>query len=302
MTDVDTRSPLRRSLFFVPGDSPRKLEKARQIGADTLLLDLEDAVAPAEKEHARDRVAAFLRAREFGGAEPAVRINPFGTPYFEKDIEAAVISGAAAIMLPKSENADQLRELADRIARLERSARPSAHGETRILALVETAAGILNAGALARATPRVDALCFGHADFSRDMQLDAADPSDGVVFQARCTLAIAARAGGRTPIDTVHLEFRDEASFARDTQRGRDLGFEGKLCIHPMQVEIANRIHNPTTEQIDHARRVLAAWTEAEQAGSGVFAIDGKMIDAPLVAAQRRILERATRAGLLPGT
>lgn len=299
MSADDVARPLRRSLFFVPGDSPRKLEKARQIGADTLLLDLEDAVALAQKDLAREQVAAFLRVGDFGGAEPAVRINPFDTPWFERDLEAAISSGATAIMLPKTERAEQLRELAERMTELERRSRPDGARATRILALVETAAGVVDAASLAKATPRVEALCFGHADFSRDMQLASADASEGVVFHARCSVAIAARAGGVSPIDTVHLEVRDEGAFARDAQRGRDLGFEGKLCIHPMQVEIANRIHNPTSEQIDYARRVVDAAARAEEEGLGVFTVDGKMVDAPLVSAQRRILERAARAGLL---
>lgn len=299
MTADDVARPLRRSLFFVPGDSPRKLEKARQIGADTLLLDLEDAVALSQKDLARDQIAAFLRAGDFGGAEPAVRINPFDTPWFEGDLEAAISAGAAAIMLPKTERAEQLRELAERMTELERRTRPIGARPTRILALVETATGVVDAASLAKATPRIEALCFGHADFSRDMQLASADASEGVVFHARCSVAIAARAAGVSPIDTVHLEVRDEAAFALDAQRGRDLGFEGKLCIHPMQVEIANRIHNPTSEQIDYARRVVEAAARAEEEGLGVFTVDGKMVDAPLVTAQRRIVERATRAGLL---
>ena len=293
--------PLRRSLFFVPGDSPRKLEKARSIGADTLLLDLEDAVAIPQKDLAREQVAHFLRAGEFGGAEPAVRINPFGTPWFERDLEAVVAAGAGAVMLPKSESAGQLLELAERLAELESRTNAGRDSAIRIFALVETAAGVVDAAAIARATPRIEALCFGHADFSRDMQLASTEADHGVVFHARCSVAIAARAGGITPIDTVHLDVRDEAAFARDTQRGRDLGFEGKLCIHPMQVEIANRIHNATAEQIGYARRVVEAWQQAERDGVGVFTVDGKMVDAPVVSAQRRILERATRAGLLEG-
>jgi citrate lyase subunit beta/citryl-CoA lyase len=169
----------------------------------------------------------------------------------------------------------------------------------RLLALVETAAGVAQVASLASATPRIGALCFGHADFSRDMGLAAPNPARGVVFHARCALAIAARAGQVAPIDTVCLDVRDARAFRRDAELGLELGFEGKLCIHPLQVPIANRVHTPTTAQIAYARRVLEASQKADSEGKGVFTVDGKMVDAPLIAVQQRVLERARRAGAL---
>jgi len=289
--------PLRRSLFFVPGGEPRKLEKAPGLGADTLLLDLEDSVAPAEKEQARERVARALVEGGFGGAEVAVRVNPPGTPYFSEDVEAAVLSGAHAIMLPKSESATALASVAAQIDAIERRQRAGSRRRVRLLALVETAAGIVSVGSLAAASDRIEALCFGHADFSRDMGLARADASVGSLFHARCALAIAARAARISPVDTVHLDPRDEKGFRADAELGAGLGFEGKLCIHPSQIAIANAVHTPTAEQIDFARRVVEAALEAESEGRGVFTVDGKMVDAPLIAAQQRILEKARRAG-----
>ena len=291
--------PLRRSLFFVPGGEPRKLEKAPGLGADTLLLDLEDSVAPAEKEQARERVARGLAEGAFGGAEVAVRVNPPGTPFFEEDLEAAVLSGAHAIMLPKSESATALARVAEQIDAIERRRRAGSRRRVGILALVETATGIVSVGSLMVASDRIEALCFGHADFSRDMGLARADASVGSVFHARCALAIAARAGRVSPIDTVYLDPRDEKGFRGDAELGASLGFEGKLCIHPSQIAIANEVHTPTADQIDFARRVVEAALEAESGGRGVFTVDGKMVDAPLIAAQRRILERAQRAGVV---
>jgi len=292
---------LRRSLFFVPGGEPRKLEKAVRAEADTLLLDLEDAVAPGDKSRAREQVASFLRAGDFGGAEPAVRVNPPGTPYFDEDLEAAVGSGARAVMIPKSERAEDLQRIDAWLLALEERAGVGADQRVRILALAETAAGIADARWLPGASPRIDALCFGHADFSRDMGLPTADASRGVLHHARCTLAIVARAGRVVPIDTVFLDVRDEAGFREDAALGRSLGFEGKLCIHPRQVPIANEIFTPSKEEIDFALRVVEASRQAEAEGKGVFTVDGKMVDAPLVAAQQRTLERARRAGALPG-
>jgi len=293
-----TDRPLRRSLFFVPGGEPRKLEKARGAGADTLLLDLEDSVAVPEKERAREAVAGCVREGGFGEAEVAVRVNPPGTPFFEDDLAQAVGAGAHAIMLPKAERAEGVARVAAQIAALEAS-RPSGP-PVRLLALVETAAGIVNAASLPRAGPRVDALCFGHADFSRDMGLVDVDPARGVVLHARCTLAIAARAADVAPIDTVFVDVRDEAGFRADARLGVELGFEGKLCIHPAQVGIANEIYSPTDAQIDYARRVVEAAAEARAAGRGVFTVDGKMVDEPLIAAQERILGRARRLGRAP--
>jgi citrate lyase subunit beta/citryl-CoA lyase len=289
---------LRRSLLFVPGGHPRRIEKAPSTGADTLVLDLEDSVAPDEKDRARELVAAALRERRAGGAEAAVRINAPGTPHFAADLEAAVAAGADAIMLPKAQSAKLLAEVSARIDDLERQREHEA--SVRLLALVETPAGVARLASLADAAARTDALCFGHADFAREMGLAEADASGGVIFHARCALAIAAKAAGVSPIDCVFLDVRDERAFREDAACGQRLGFEGKLCIHPTQVRIANEVYTPTAERIDYARRVVAGWEQALAEGSGVFSLDGRMIDAPLVDLERRVLERARRADALP--
>lgn len=282
---------LRRSLLFVPGGSPKMLARARQTTADTVLLDLEDSVAPDQKEHARALVADALRTGPFGDAESAVRINGPGTPYFEADLEAVTKAGAQAIMLPKCEDAAALTRISARLDHID------ANRSVRLLALVETAAGIANVHALAEASDRLDALCFGHADFSLDMGLADADPSRGVVYHARCTVAIAAKARGIAPIDNVCLAVKNEAHLREDIALGLGLGFEGKLCIHPLQVTVTNELYTPTVEQIDYAKRVVEGYEAALADGRGVLTIDNKMIDAPLVAQQQRLLERARRAG-----
>ncbi|TMA80792.1 MAG: CoA ester lyase, partial [Deltaproteobacteria bacterium] len=162
--------------------------------------------------------------------------------------------------------------------------------------------GVAQALAIGRCAPGIEALCFGHADFALQLGLPDADPSRGTIYHARCALVLAAKACGLAPIDTVHLAVKDEAGFREDAARGLHLGFEGKLCIHPRQVEIANAVFTPGPAQIEYARRVIAAWEDARASERGVFTLDGKMIDAPLVAVQRRVLERARRAGALPDT
>lgn len=290
---------LRRSLLFVPGSELRKIEKARRAGADTLLLDLEDGVAPEAKDRARDIVAQVLREGGFGDTEPAVRINAPGTPWFDADLDAVVSAGANALMLPKTESAEGIAQVAARLDRLgEKFARENG-SSVRLLALVESAAGVAGAASLGGASPRLDALCFGHADFSRDMGLAEARASSGVILHARCMLAIAARAARVAAIDTVFLDLRDERAFREDAELGMRLGFQGKLCIHPMQVKIVNEVLTPTREQVDYARRVVEAWECARAQGRGVFALEGRMLDAPLVAVQQGVLDRARRAGVL---
>jgi citrate lyase beta subunit len=287
-------APFRRSLLFVPGAEPRKIERAREAGADTLLLDLEDSVALQQKAEARRQVAAALRRGVFGATEAAVRVNAPGTPDFEADLEAMIDAGCRLLMLPKAESAEGIAAVAERLQRCEPGRPGDGDSRTRLLLLVESPAGVAHAAALGRSSPRVEALCFGHADFSLLMGLAEADASRGIVYHARCTLVIAAKAAGVAPIDTVHLAVKDDAAFRADAELGLRLGFEGKLCIHPRQVEIVNEVYTPTPAQIDHARRVLAAWERAEAEGRGVFTLDGKMIDAPVVAAQRRILKMGT--------
>jgi citrate lyase subunit beta/citryl-CoA lyase len=294
-----SRSPrLRRSLLFVPGAEERKLVRARDSAADTLILDLEDSIAPDRKAEARARVAAALREAE-AGIEMAVRINPPGTPWHQADLEAVLEGGARSLMLPKAEAGEGVRALAARIEALEQRGGTAASDGVRLLALVESPAGILAATEVGRASARVEALCFGHADFSTAMGLADADASRGTVLHARCALAIAAKATGVVPIDTVFVDVRDNAGFRADAAQGRDLGFEGKLCIHPAQVEIANEVYTPSAEEIARARIIVEGWQQAVRDGQGVFTVENKMVDAPLVAVQERLLERARLAGVL---
>jgi len=291
MTDAEP-GRLRRSLLFVPGAEPRKLERAREAGADTLLFDLEDSVAPQMKGEARAHVAAALRSGGFGDAELAVRVNAPGTPDFEVDVEAVIEAGGRVLMLPKAENADGVARVAEKLLQCEAG---RAGGLAKLLLLIESPAGVANATSIAAATPRVEALCFGHADFSLLVGLAEADASRGIVYHARCSVVIAAKAHGVAPIDCIFPAVKDDDACRADTQLGASLGYEGKMCIHPRQVQIANEVYTPSAAQIDYAQRVIDACERAEAEGRGVFTVDDKMIDAPLVAQQRRILQRASR-------
>lgn len=282
---------LRRSLLFVPGTATQRFAKAKASGADAILFDLEDSVPPDAKQRAREAVCVALSEGGFGDSEPAVRINAPGTPFHEDDLRATAAAGAQAIMVPKSEHAEDLRGVAAILDDLGTA--------TRILALLETPLGVARALEVGAASPRIAALCFGHADFALEMGVPADDPSAGVLYHARCAVAVAARACGVQPVDNVCLAVRDEDALRRDVDVGMRLGYEGKLCIHPAQVTVANEMYTPTPEEIDYAHRVVSGWRAARAEGLGVFTLDGKMVDAPLVRAQERVLERASRAGLI---
>jgi len=280
MTKTDVEPPtVRRSLLFVPGSDARKIEKAAESGADALILDLEDSVAPDKKEDARRIVAEAIRVGRFGGVEAAVRVNPPGSEHFNADVEAIIAAGGRTIMLSKSERADEIARVARRLS-------------TSLLLLVETPLGIVNALELARAGDGIDALCFGPADFSLEMGLASTDASRGIVYHARCSLVLAAKAAGLNAFDSVFLDVKDDVAFREDAALGKGLGYDGKLCIHPRQVAITNEVYTPTESEIEQARRIVEAAHENAAEGRGVFSLDGRMIDAPVVAAQERVLAR----------
>jgi citrate lyase beta subunit len=290
---------LRRSLLFVPGGELRKLEGADSAGADTLIFDLEDSVDLGSKERARNLVVERLKAGSFD-SECVVRINGCHTPYFDRDVLEVVAAGARSLMLPKC-NPSTLARARLHLASVEQQLALEA-GCVRLLGLVETANGIARLPWLLDEPARLDALCFGNADFSLDMGLPDGDLCAGVVYHARCSLAITAVAAGVVSIDGVCLAIRDDDAFEAEARDALSLGFTGKLCIHPAQVPIANHVFTPTPDQIARARRVLDASSAAEQAGQGVFALDGKMVDAPVLELQQRLLDRARRAGVLDET
>lgn len=275
-----------RSALFVPADDERKLEAAARAGADALVYDLEDAVAPAHKKRARELVCAALRA---GGGLRLVRVNGLDTPWGAQDVGAVAAAGADGVMLPKCESAAQLDAVA---GLLDGSA-------ARLIALIETPAGVFDLPTITAAGGgRLAALGFGHADFCRAAGLPELRADTGLGWHARCQIVLAAKARDLLALDCVCLTLRDEDAFRADATLGRELGYDGKLCVHPAQVPLANALYTPSAAAVAQAQRVLAAWQEAQAAGRVVVAVDGLMVDAPVAAAHRRTLERARRAGV----
>jgi citrate lyase subunit beta/citryl-CoA lyase len=281
--------------MFTPGDRPAMLRKAPEAGADVVVFDLEDAVAPARKDEAREAVAEVLADPEFDpDAEVCVRVNPVG---IDADADLAGVLDAGgdaardaieAVMLPKTESADDVRTL----RRLLRE-----HDlDVPVLSLVETAVGVLDAQAIAAADP-TDALVFGAEDLSADIGATRTDEGTEVLH-AREHVVLAASAAGVDAIDTVYTDLGDTEGLREETEFGIQLGYDGKMAIHPAQVAPINEAFTPDADRIEWAEAVLEARDAAAAEARGVFSVDGEMIDAPLVAQAERIVERAEAASL----
>lgn len=287
---------LRRSLLFVPASSERFFAKAQDSLADTLIFDLEDAVAPDRKTAARDALSDVLGDAGFARFERTVRINGLDTPYFLDDVLAMVAAGADGLLVPKTNSAEQIR-FVDRLVGLAERRAGRAAGEVVLIPLFEQPAAIGNAFSIAAATPRIAGVAFGHGDFSLAMGIAAGSSTDGVVLQARGQVVMAAKAAGVTPIDNVYLDIRDTDGLTKETRQGKALGYEGKACIHPNQVAAVNSIYTPTPDEIEYARELVAAFDAAVAEGKGAVAFRGRMVDGPIADIERIVLDRARQAG-----
>lgn len=283
---------LRRSLLFVAGADAGALEVALDSAADGLILDLEDTVIPEKKALARRLVADFLRRPVRDGLERTVRVNPAPTPWFAEDVAAVVAAGADALVVPKVESAADIHRVERRLDEAERLAsRPGA--PVRLLALIETPLGVIGAQAIATASARLEALVIGHVDLSRSLGIREAGAMEGTVLHARCQLVLAAKAAGIDAIDAVFMNLDDPDGFALEARQGLRLGFAGKLLIDERQVGLVHAVYRPSEAEIAYARRLLSAWEMAVAAGRGVFVFEGRVIDRPVVDAERTILARA---------
>ena len=256
----------------MPASNARALEKARTLPADALVFDLEDAVAPDAKESARAMACAAARSGGYGRREIVIRVNGLATPWGEADLAAVAGSGADAVLLPKVEDAEGVREALRVLA---------AHGAPESLAvwcMLETPRGILRAEAIAAASPRVAALVMGTSDLTKDLHArHTRDRHPLVTSLGLCVLA--ARAHGLAALDGVHLDLDDEAGFAAACRQAREMGFDGKTLIHPKTIALANEIFAPSPEEIAWARKVMAAHAEATAQGKGVVVVDGRLVE-----------------------
>ncbi|HVH78969.1 MAG TPA: CoA ester lyase [Stellaceae bacterium] len=276
---------LRRSILFMPGANALALEKARELPADGLIFDLEDAVAPDAKAAARDAVAAAVRQGSYGRRELVLRVNALGTEWGEHDLQAAAAMKLDALLLPKVESAAIVR---DSVAVLDRVGAPS---ELAIWCMIETPRGVLAAAEIA-AAPRVAALVMGTSDLTKD--LGARDLPDRVPLLTSLQLVLlAARAHGLAALDGVHLDLADDAGFAAACAQGRALGFDGKTLIHPKQIGPANAAFAPSAAEIAYAEKITVAHEAALAAGKGIVVVDRRLVENLHVAAAQRTLALA---------
>jgi citrate lyase subunit beta / citryl-CoA lyase len=266
----------RRSALYMPASNARALEKARTLPADTLILDLEDAVAPELKAQARDQACAAVAGGGYGGREVVIRINALETPWGEADLTAAVAAAPDAILVPKVSSAETLAAVGLRLRRL------GAAERTRVWAMIETPRAILEAHSIAGAAldgeTRLSCLVMGTNDLAKDTRARLL-PGRAALLPWLMTALAAARAAGIDILDGVYNALSDEAGFRDECRQGRDCGFDGKTLIHPGQIAVANEVFAPSPEEVEQARAVVAAFERPENAQKGVISLDGRMVE-----------------------
>lgn len=280
-----------RSYLFAPGSSERLLSKVFDAGADAVVLDLEDAVAPSQKQMARRLVSEILMARQRQPDRAIyVRINSVASGLWREDIAAVIGPALSGIRLAKAESADEVCAVDEALSTAE-ARTGMADGLLRIVPTIESAAGVLAAGEMARG-PRVEALAFGNTDFLRDIGAEA-DLMETQTLCARSQLVLVSRAAGiRPPIASVHIQIKDLDGLRTTSEAARRLGFFGRSCIHPAQIPIVNEVFTPTAAQVAEARATIEAFDRASASGSGAFALEnGQFVDRAVVERARALVE-----------
>ena len=279
-----------RTFLFAPGNHARRVEKCFTVGADGVILDLEDAVAVSEKPGTRALVTeALQRERNCLGY---VRVNAASTEWGFADILAVVRPGLDGIILPKVEDADQLKAVDWMLGNLERE-RGLGPGSIDLIPIIETAQGLTRMEAIARSGTRTRRIAFGAGDMTLDLGMTWTREETELLSIRTQFVVISRAAGLEPPLDTVWVDLRDPGGFLQSVEHVRGLGFQGKMCIHPDQIPVANAAFAPTAAQIEEAEKFVAAFEEAEARGLASIQLEGKFIDYPIVHAARRLLERA---------
>jgi len=281
-----------RSFLFAPGNHPRRVEKALTLDADATILDLEDACPIAEKVATRDVVVRAYQAPRRGLGY--VRVNAMSTEWGYGDIVAVVQKGVDGIILPKLETVDEIRACDWLVANLERE-RGLPQGAIDVIPIIETGKGLANIRAICAAGTRIKRIAFGAGDFTLDMNMTwTRDEAELLPYRSECVLA--SRAGGlEPPLDTVWVDIKDGEGFQRSVATIKGLGFQGKMCIYPDQVPVVNEMLSPTEAEVAWARKAVAAFAEAEKAGSASIQVDGKFIDYPIVYRAERVIAMAEK-------
>jgi citrate lyase subunit beta/citryl-CoA lyase len=290
------RNRLRRTMLFVPGNNPGMIRDAHIYGSDSIMFDLEDSVSITEKDAARFLVYNALMTLDYGTKEIVVRINDPDQKLGVDDLEAMVRTRRAAIRLPKTETAEDVLYCDQQIEHIERE-NGIEPGSTLMMAAIESAQGVLNAEKIAKASRRLIAIALGAEDYVTDLKTTRSSQGIELLF-ARSMILQAARAAGIAAIDTVYSDVGNEPGLVEETMTIKQLGFDGKSVINPKQVEPIHRVFTPLQKEIDKSLAIITAIREAHQRGSGVIALNGKMIDKPVVERAKHTLELAKAAGV----
>jgi citrate lyase beta subunit len=285
----------RRALLYMPGDDRRKIEKATTLGVDCICMDLEDGTAFNKKAEARAVIARAMRELDFGASERCIRINSIGSGFEKDDLAAALATIPDAIVVPKIETAEQVRWVSEQIESFELSNRLSI-GSIRLLVGVETARGVLNLKEIAEADRRLEAIIFGGEDYAASIGATRTREATELLY-ARQAVVAACAANDLQAIDIVYIDFKDLDGLRREAEQGAAFGFSGKQVIHPNQVPVVQEAFTPSAEAIAYARRVVETFEASQREGKGAYALDGKMIDMPLLKNAQKVLERARAAG-----
>lgn len=270
-----------RTSLYIPANNPVFVGKCSKYPADIVTFDVEDAVPPQEKENARKMAAENLIHAAAGGAEVYVRVNGWHTTFTNDDLEAVVLPGLNGVTLPKTRNADDVKRLDWKLSELEER-RGIPAGTVKISVLLETAAGIMNAYSICSASPRIVSAFFGTVDYCADMRITRTNTAEEQRV-ARTIVAIAARAAGIAALDGPFADYSDTEAFQKNTLEGRQMGYEGRMIIHPSQIALAHSLYSPTEEEVAYAKKVAAYFeTEGLAKGLASVSLDGKMVDTPV--------------------
>lgn len=286
--------PIIRTALFVPGNKPDRIEKAFNTEADVIIIDLEDAVPLSEKETSRSKIRE--KVTQYADRMMLIRINALGSPFIKDDLEKAVVEGVNGIILPKVEKPDDIHEINSLLCAVEKK-RAIPDGSIRLFPLIESAAAVQHVYeilSIKTKPERIYTAAFGAADYTLDMGIEMTMEGNELYY-ARSKIAIACRAAGiAPPIDTPFMiDLNDIEALISDAKRAKELGFQGKLVIHPKQVEPCNRVFSPTPEEIARAEKIIQVFEEAEAAGTAAIQVEGKFIDYAVVKKSRDILALA---------
>ncbi len=285
----------RRALLYMPGDDRRKIQKATTLGVDSICMDMEDGVAANKKTEAREVIAGAMRELDFGKSERCIRINQIGSGLEKRDLVAALATNPDTIVVPKVETAEQVKWVSEHIETYELSSKLNI-GSVRLLVGVETAKGIMNLKEIAEADKRLEAIIFGGEDFAASVGAVRTKAGTEVLY-ARQAVVTACAANDLQAIDMVFIDFKDEEGLRAEAEEGARFGFSGKQIIHPNQVEVAQEAFTPSDSAIEYAKRIVESFESSQKEGKGAYALDGKMIDMPLLKNAQKVLERARAAG-----